>query len=447
MAKPNASASMPTEVYWEIAAVIVLILLNGFFSLAEMALVAARKVRLSAAARQGSRRAAQALDLLAEPDRLFSTVQIGITLIGIVTGAIGGAALAGRLADRLSGLAALRPYADTLSLGVIVLATTYLTLVFGELIPKKMAFSNPERFARAASPLMLLLRTALHPAVALLSASSRAFARVFGLTQQGQTITEEDIKGFINEGVRAGVVHRSEQGMLERIFRLGDRRVASLMTHRSKVDWLDINAPEEELLARLAGSPYSRFPVCDGDLHAVLGVVKARDYLAARAANPHVSLRDHLQAPVFIQDTTRALALLEAFQRRGRMHFAVVVDEYGDIMGIATLRDILEAIVGDLPDPEEDAEPQVVQRADGSWLLDGLLPLDEVCHLAGICRGEDDEEAFITLAGFLLHRLGRIPKIGDVIEWKGFRFEIVDMDGRRIDRVLLSKGTGEPALR
>jgi len=438
---------MSAEVYWEIAAVVVLILLNGFFSLAEMALVAAKKVRLSAAAKQGSKNAAQALSLLEEPDRLFSTVQIGITLIGIVTGAIGGAALAGHLTGWLSTHAALRPYAGTLSLGAIILATTYLTLVFGELIPKKMAFSNPERFARAASPLMLLLRKALHPAVALLSASSSAAARLLGLTQEAQAITEEDIKGFINEGVRVGVVHRSEQGMLERIFRLGDRRVASLMTHRSKVDWLDINASEEELLAKLAESQYSRFPVCDGELHAVLGVVKARDFLAARATNQHVSLRDHLQAPVFIQDTTRALALLEAFQRRGRMHFAVVVDEYGDIMGIATLKDILEAIVGDLPDPEEDAEPQVVQRADGSWLLDGLLPLDEVCHLAGICRGEDSEEGFITLAGFLLHRLGRIPKIGDVIEWKGFRFETVDMDGRRIDRVLLSKGAEETAPR
>jgi len=438
---------MSADIYWELAVILLLIGLNGFFSLAEMALVAAKKVRLAAEAKRGDKGAALALSLLKEPDRLFSTVQIGITLIGVLTGAFGGATLAGHLEAWLSAQEALKPYAGSVSLGLVILSITYLTLVFGELIPKKMAFSNPERYACVTAPLMLLLRKLAHPAVALLSASSRTVTRLFGLSQEGQAITEEDIKGFINEGVRAGVVPRSEQGMLERVFRLGDRRVGGLMTHRSKVDWLDINASEEELLAKLAESQYSRFPVCDGELHAVLGVVKARDFLAARATNQHVSLRDHLQAPVFIQDTTRALALLEAFQRRGRMHFAVVVDEYGDIMGIATLKDILEAIVGDLPDPEEDAEPQVVQRADGSWLLDGLLPLDEVCHLAGICRGEDSEEGFITLAGFLLHRLGRIPKIGDVIEWKGFRFETVDMDGRRIDRVLLSKGAEETAPR
>jgi putative hemolysin len=429
---------MPVDVYWEVIVILLLILLNGFFSLAEMALVAAKKVRLSVEAKRGSKSAALALGLLKEPDSLFSTVQIGITLIGILTGAFGGVTLAGHLAAWLVTHDLLRPYADTLSLSIIIL-TTYLTLVFGELIPKKMAFSNPERFACAASPLMFLLRKLAHPAVSLLSASSRAVTRLFGLTQEGQGITEEDIKGFINEGVRAGVVQHSEQDMLERVFRLGDRRVAGLMTHRSKVGWIDINSRSEDILAQMLQGAYSRFPVCDGDLSEVLGVVKTREYLAARIADPTAPLRSYLHAPVFIHDTARALKLLEMFRERTRMRFAVVVDEYGDVMGIATLNDILEAIVGDLPDARDGSEPQVIMRADGSWLLDGLISHDEACSVAGLCRGQDILDEFDTLAGFLLHHLRKMPEIGDVIEWEGFRFEIVDMDGRRIDRILISK--------
>jgi len=430
---------MVTDVFWELIVLAFLILLNGFFSLAEMALVAARKVRLSAEAKRGGRRAALALRLLDEPDRLFSTVQVGITLIGILTGAFGGATLAGHLAAWLATHETLRPFADSLGLGLVILATTYLTLIFGELIPKKMAFSNPERYACAASPLMLLLRRLAHPAVALLSASSRMVTRLFGLAQEGQGITEEDIKGFINEGVRVGVVQRSEQNMLERVFRLGDRRVAGLMTHRSKVAWIDVNASGEDVLSRMAQSPHSRFPICDGDLNVVLGIVKAHEYLSARLADPAAQLRNHLHAPVYIQDTARALKLLEVFQQRASMRFAVVVDEYGDVMGIATLRDILEAIVGDLPDPHDDPEPQAVRRKDGSWLLDGLMPLDEACAMAGYCNVQDISGRFDTLAGFLLHQMEKMPKTGDAVEWQGLRFEIIDMDGRRIDRVLMSR--------
>lgn len=430
---------MPADVYWEVVIILLLILLNGFFSLAEMSLVAAKKVRLSAAAKQGDKRSALALSLLEEPDLLFSTVQIGITLIGILTGAFGGATLGEQLGRWLARYDALAPFAGTLGFGIVILAITYLTLIFGELIPKKMAFSNPERFARLASPLMLLLRKVAHPAVAVLSSSSRLASRLMGMNPVGQQITEEDIKGFINEGVRAGVVQRSEKDMLERVFRLGDRRVSSLMRHRSKVVWLDVNDSDKDILAQMVESPYSRYPVCDGDLHAVLGVVKAREFLAARVADPAARLDKHLHAPVFIQDTARATSLLEAFQGRSRMRFAMVVDEYGDVMGIATLNDILEALVGDLPDLQAGEEPEAVKRGDGSWLLDGLIPMEDACQVAGICRGQDALEAYETLAGFILHHLQRIPDVGDVVEWKGFRFEIVDMDGRRIDRVLVTK--------
>ncbi len=433
---------MTGNLFWESIVIILLILLNGFFSLGEMALVAARKFRLKAEARQGNRRAALALVLLDDPDSLFSTVQVGITLIGILTGALGGATLAGHLSAWIGAYDALAPYALALGMGLVILATTYLTLVFGELIPKKVAFSNPERLACAVAPSMYLLRRLGHPAVVLLSASSKAASRLLGLGHTAQPITEEEIKSCINEGVRAGVVLPSEQGMLERVFHLGDRRISSVMTHRSKVVWIDVADSPAEIVTMMAASPYSRFPVCEGGLNEILGVVKARDYMAAYAMDGTADLRSHLHQPLFIQQTAKATALLDAFKSRSRMRFAMVVDEYGDILGIATLNDILEAIVGDLPEVGDDPDPQAVRRADGTWLFDGLIPLAEACTLAGMCIDQDVMDEHDTLAGFILHHLQKLPEMGAAVEWGGFRFEIVDMDGRRIDRILMSRLPG-----
>lgn len=435
---------MPVEALWEILAILLLILLNGFFSLAEMALVASRKSRLATMARQGKPRAAQALKLLEEPDRLFSTVQIGITLVGVLAGVFGGATLSVHLETWLAAQPLLAAHAPGIALGVVILCITALSLVLGELLPKKAAFSDPERFACLTAPAMLLVRTAARPAVGLLALASRALARLMGLPRRRQDITEEDIKAFINEGVRAGVVPLQERDMLERVFRLDDRCVATLMTHRSRVEWLDAEASDMENLARMAQSTHSRFPVRAGELNDILGVVKAKDYLAAHATGHAVPLSEHLRQPVFIPDTARASALLEAFRSRNEMRFAVVVDEYGDIMGIATLHDLLEAIVGDLPDQHDEGEPQAVAREDGSWLLDGLLPLREACAAVDFCWPQDEPRRIETLAGFLMHQLGRLPKIGDVVRWRGLRFEIVDMDARRIDRVLLSREQTPP---
>lgn len=436
------------SIYFEAGVIVLLILINGFFSLAEMSLVASRKVRLRQDAERGDKSSATALRLLREPDRLFSTVQIGITLVGILTGAYGGASLSEHLADALSRVDVLRPYSGPLAFGLVILAITYLTLVLGELVPKRMAFGNPEACARRTAPFMALLLRVSMPLVQLLSASSRAASRLLRLPEGGdRAVTEEDIRGLIGEGAASGAVEHAERDMLERIFRLGDRRAGSLMTHRSQVEWLDQDMPDEENMLRIAQSSHSCFPVARGDIAAATGVLKVRDFLAARLATPDMPMDGFIRAPLFIPETARALTLLDLFRHSEGLPFALVVDEYGEVQGVVTPNDVLEAVVGELPDENGDPDPAAVRREDGSWLLDGLLPFDEMCSLAGL--GVPDESdgphgrgdrpgSYETLAGFMLHRLGRMPAMGDALRWRGHRFEIVDMDGRRIDRVLVT---------
>ena len=439
------------SIYFEAGVIVLLILINGFFSLAEMSLVASRKVRLRQDAERGDKRSATALRLLREPVRLFSTVQIGITLVGILTGAYGGASLSEHLADALSRVDVLRPYSGPLAFGLVILAITYLTLVLGELVPKRMAFGNPEACARRTAPFMALLLRVSMPLVQLLSASSRAASRLLRLPEGGdRAVTEEDIRGLIGEGAASGVVEHAERDMLDRIFRLGDRRAGSLMTHRSQVEWLDLDMPDEENMLRIAQSSHSCFPVARGDIAAATGVLKARDFLAARLATPDIPMDGFIRQPLYIPETARALTLLDLFRHSEGLPFALVVDEYGEVQGVVTPNDVLEAVVGELPDESGDPDPAAVRREDGSWLLDGLLPFDEMCSLAGL--GVPDESdgtdgrggrgdrpgSYETLAGFMLHRLGRMPAMGDALRWRGHRFEIVDMDGRRIDRVLVT---------
>ncbi|EMG36899.1 CBS domain-containing protein [Desulfocurvibacter africanus PCS] len=430
-----------TRVLLEIGAILLLILFNGFLAMSEMAVVAAMKIRLESRARDGARGARFALRLKEQPERFLSTVQIGITLVGVLTGAFGGATLAERLELWLTDFPALAPYAGGLAIALVVTPVTYLTLVLGELAPKRLAFGAPERVAAFCAPLMILLMRLSLPAVKLLSGSTALVVRLLGQSQHMEPrVTEEDVRGMAGEAVKAGAIEHGERDMLERIFRLGDRQVEAIMIHRAKIEWIDLDDPYEENVRKVMTSPFSRFPVAREELSEAVGVIKAKDFLAIYADDRRVSFTDprFLHQPIYVPETTRVLALLERFKQEERMHFAMVLDEYGDIRGIVTLNDILEAIVGDIPGADQMSEPGAVRREDGSWLLDGLMPMDEVVSLLGIPPSlmAHMNGQFQTLAGFILHHLGRIPQTGDVLVWHELRFEVVDMDGNRIDKVL-----------
>ncbi len=429
------------ELYLEIAAILLLILFNGFLAMSEMALVAAMKIRLESHARQGRRGARHALRLKERPEAFLSTVQIGITLVGVLTGAFGGATLAERLRLWLLDFPTLAPYAGALSIALVVAPVTYLTLVLGELVPKRLAFGAPERVAAITAPVMSLLMTLSLPFVKLLSGSTSLVVRLLGQSSHAEPrVTEEDVRGMAGEAVKAGAIEHGERDMLERIFRMGDRTVEAIMIHRSQIEWIDLDDPYEENVRKLMSSSFSRFPVAQEDVSSTVGVVSAKEFLSLYAQDKRVEFTDPrvLRQPIYVPETTRVITLLDRFRQEARMPFAMVLDEYGDIRGIVTLYDILEAIVGDIPGADEMPEPGATRREDGSWLLDGLLPMDEVVSLLGIppTLMEPLEGYFQTVAGFILHHLGRIPEAGDVLLWHGLRFEVLDMDGNRIDKVL-----------
>lgn len=423
----------------QVIVVLFLILINGLFAMSEIAVVSARKARLKQRADAGDPRAKIALELAETPNRFLSTIQIGITLVGILAGAFGGATLAKDLGAYLGHIPLLKPYSEAIGLAVVVLVTTYLSLVLGELVPKRLALSNPERIAALIAAPMRALSFIAYPAVRLLSLSTEVTLRILGIRPSSEPpVTEEEIKVLLEQGTEAGVFQEVEQDMVESVLLLDERRAASLMTPRPDIAWLDIDDPPEEIRRKLITSPYSRFPVCQGSLDNVLGEVEARDLLARSLCGEPFDLRDMLRKPLYVPETMPALKVLEAFKKSGTQ-MALVIDEYGSIQGLVTLKDILEAIVGDIPSAEELAEPQAVRREDGSWLLDGMLPIEEFKELLGIeeLPGED-QGLYQTVAGFVITQLGRIPVAADHFEWGNLRFEVMDMDGNRVDKVLVT---------
>lgn len=424
-------------ILWELLIVLLLIVLNGLFAMSELAVVSARRARLQVLAEQGSKGAAAALKLTEHPGRFLSTVQIGITLIGIFAGAYGGATLSEPLAAWLTQYPAFAPHADALALTLVVALITYLSLIVGELVPKQLALRNPERIATLAARPMMVLAFCAAPVVHLLDLSANLGLRLFGAeAQTEQKVTDEEIRTLIKEATEAGVVEHSEQAMIQGVMRLADRPVKALLTPRPDIVWLDPGDSDAENVATLRESPYSRYPVCRGSVDEILGVVQAKDLLDDALAGKPLDLRACLREAPVVHEDASALGLLETL-RTSPLPLAFVVDEYGDLIGMVTATDVLESIVGDMAEHDGSVEPDVVVREDGSWLLDGGLPIDEMKELLHL-RELPDEDEFNTLAGYLLARLGHLPATGEVMQSDGYRFEIVDMDGRRIDKVLVA---------
>lgn len=423
----------------EILFILLLLIANGVFAMSEIAIVSSRKARLQ---RRGKKDAGArvALELANTPDRFLSTVQIGITLIGIFAGAFGGATISAQLAERLNRIPALAPYSEAVSLVLVVMAITYLSLVVGELVPKRLALNNPERIAaRIAKPMRFLSRLA-SPAVRALSVSSSLLLRLLRARPTDEPpITEEEVKILIDQGALAGVFEAAEHELVDNIFRLADQKIPQLMTPRLDVAWLDIESPPEEIRERIVNSPYSRMPVCQGTLDNILGVVKARDLLARVLAGEALDLRAAMRPALYVPETRTALQLLELF-KRSATHIAMVIDEHGALEGLVTMNDVLEAMVGEMPAHQRRVESLAVQREDGSWLLDGRMPISDFKELFSIEKLPREEEGgYHTLAGFIMSHLGRLPSASDYFAWKDLRIEVMDMDRRRVDKVLVNR--------
>lgn len=421
----------------EIALILVLIIANGVFSGSEIAVVSVRKVRLEQLAEQGNRKARVALKLANSPNDFLSTVQIGITLIGTLSGAVGGATLAQRLKPVLDEIPVLRPYSEGISLAIVVTIITYLSLVIGELVPKRIALNEPEQIACSVAKPMRFLSRLTAPLVNLLSLSTEALLRVLNVRASDEPeVTEEEIKVLIRQGAESGMFEEAEHEMVERVFRLGDRPIKALMTPRIDVVWLDVSSALDESIQKVIESTHSRFPVGRDSLDNCIGVLRGTSLLTSRLLDQEINLEEIVQPPLYVAETTRVLNVFEQFKEAGS-HMALVIDEYGGIEGVVTLNDLMEAIVGDLPSLEDRDEPLMIQREDGSWLLDGSLGVDVIKELfdRDFLPGEDTGN-FHTLGGFVMHSLGHIPESGQYFESDNLRFEVVDMDGTRVDKVL-----------
>ena len=432
-------------VAFEIVIVLLLILANGVFAMSELALVTAREARLRQRADQGDAGAQTALELSRESSRFLSTVQVGISLVAIFLGAFGGATIADDLSGPLGRLPFLAPYAEVLAFVVVVVGITYISLVFGELVPKRIALSDPERVSSLVSRPMRLLSVATDPVVRFLSFSTETVARLVGVRQSGEpAATEEEIRLLIEQATNAGVFEPVERELVEKVFRFGDRRVDSLMTPRPRISWVDAEEPPEKNWRVMAESGHSNFPVCSGRLDEVRGVVSVKT-LWLQTVEHRSDLQAALRPAPLVPENMPAFRVLEVFRESGS-HVALVVDEYGSIRGIVTPTDVLEALVGDIPSPGEPPEPRAIKRDDGSWLVDGALSADalrDTFKLRGI--PEEERGDYHTVGGFVMTHLRHIPKEGERFELDGLSFEVVDMDGNRVDKVLVTPVPDETA--
>ena len=423
----------------EIIIIAVLILINGILAMSEAALVASRKTKLQQQVNEGIKNAQIALSLLEKPNIFLSTVQIGITLISVLAGAFGGATIAEALAVELAKIPAISAYSETLALVIVVVIITTLTIWLGELVPKRLGLHNPERIARTVAGPMLFLSRLFSPLVRLMSGATDLALRIIGIRASTEPlVTEEELQVLLDQGTQAGIFEESEQDMIEGVFSIGDQRVYSLMTPRTEIAWLEVDDAPEEIRKKIAACSYSRFPVRDGSLDNVVGVVRSRDLLLTNLAGEKINLRHNLHPAIYIPESALASQALEMF-KGGKAELMLVVDEFGAVQGLITLNDILSEIVEGIGTDE----PTATQRQDGSWLLDGMLTVDDFKEIFNL-RDLPEESDYETLGGFVMYSLGRIPQVSDRFEWNGLQFEVIDMDARRVDKVLVAT-LGKPA--
>ncbi|MCD6013515.1 MAG: hypothetical protein K0Q79_3377 [Flavipsychrobacter sp.] len=421
----------------EILIILLLILLNGIFSMSEIALVSSKKYKLGNAAQKGDANAKRALDLANNPNKFLSTVQLGITLVGILTGIFSGEKIAADLTAAIAKIEALSAYAHSIAVFIIVVIVTFLSIVFGELIPKRIGMAFPEKIASVVAGPMSFLSKVTTPFIWLLSATNNLILRLFGISHNLEsTASEEEIKTIIQHSTETGEIQEIEQDIVERVFALGDRKVAEIMTHRTDIVWLDANDNFETVRQKASTEPHSIYPVCDEQLDNLLGVIRSKEFFLKEFNKDNFQLRDFIKKPLVVYGNTPAYILLEKF-REQKTHNAIVVDEYGSMQGIVSLDDILDALVGDISDHDQD-EYKIVKRDNSSWLVDGQYPYFEFLNYFE-ATDEETEGDFNTVAGLILHSIGRIPEVGEKITWKDFTIEIIDLDGMRIDKVMVTK--------
>lgn len=437
---------MLNQVLFEVFLIAVLITINGLFSMTEIAVVSARRVRLLQDAEDGDAGAAAAIDLQEKPDRFLSTVQIGITLVGILSGAFGGATASQSLSSAIAQIPLLAPYSATIAFTIVILIITFFSLVIGELVPKNIALTRPETIAKIFSRPMALVSRFTAPFVWLLSSSTNLILKIFRITKSTDAaITEEEIKAHIAHGTEIGILEETEQELIESVIRLDDQRITALMSSRLKIHWLNLDDAPEINRQKLIDSQYSRLPVGRGSLDEIIGFVKAKDLLSTYLVNAELNFASVMKQVLFVPETQSALELLELF-RDSNSHLALIVNEFGTTEGLVTMNDILEAIVGDLSFGGE-INPSSVRRDDGSYLLDGRLSVAEFREILQLKKmPKTERQSYQTLGGFVLERMERVPHEGEKFEWDNYIFEVVDMDGKRVDKVLATPSVNSEAV-
>lgn len=419
----------------EVFILLILIIVNGLFTMSEIALVSARKSRLEAFANKGDKNAKVALKLSENPEVFLSAAQIGITLIAILTGFYSAEKFNVLLKPYIEKIEILKPYAASIATVIIVILVTFLTILFGELLPKRIGMIYAETIARAVAKPMRFFATVTHPIVWMLTHTTNFFFKIFNIRpNKDNSVTEEEIKAIISEGTEQGTIDQAEQEIIERVFHLGDRNITSLMTHRSDIIWFDINDNEQSIKEKIVQEPHSVYPICDGQIDNIKGMVSIKDLYVS---DDLILFKDIMKPPMFVPENNSAYQVIEKFKET-QLHSCFIVDEYGSLLGMITLNDILQAIVGDIPQTDMD-DYEISKREDGSYLVDAQIPFYN--FLTRFDKTEwmnEGEQEFDTMAGFILHQLERIPKTGDKLEWRGFNFEVIDMDAQRIDKVLVS---------